>query len=366
MDTFLHPIYPPTHFPPPTTYPPTNVQGRLWRDKIHLVPPRKDQPAWHSQGKPAKLGTRLHDQSLCIAQLRVPRQEAFDSALMGKKMQGLMLLTSGIKRNPQPGFSRSFITVLNWCATTALMWSLQDKLVSVVMLGWTFFPARPTYNPSLADCQAAFGMIPTNTTGVTIATKAQFTSVSCGIYFNGDRPMGLTDFATVAAYLIVNNTSPDGRSTGGSAAGVPVAQQRNNTGLSVVVDFQYKTGNDQGTNFDIAVDNSIDEILQNYKVPNDPDWATYPWNDEFMASLGKFVSIDSGIQARDASVAYSDPASSLPSIPLEDCTPGLQRNEPITPSCVGLQCQSDSDCCDGYHCGSTMIGSTKSCQQGGD
>ena len=40
--------------------------------------------------------------------------------------------------------------------------------------------------------------------------------------------------------------------------------------------------------------------------------------------------------------------------------------EPITPSCVGLQCQSDSDCCDGYHCGSTMIGSTKSCQQGGD
>lgn len=85
-------------------------------------------------------------------------------------------------------------------------------------------------------------MIPTNTTGVTIATKAQFTSVSCGIYFNGDRPMGLTDFATVAAYLIVNNTSPDGRSTGGSAAGVPVAQQRNNTGLSVVVDFQYKTG----------------------------------------------------------------------------------------------------------------------------
>lgn len=88
----------------------------------------------------------------------------------------------------------------------------------------------------------------------------------------------------------------------------------------------FSAGNDQGTNFDIAVDNSIDEILQNYKVPNDPDWATYPWNDEFMASLGKFVSIDSGIQARDASVAYSDPASSLPSIPLEDCTPGLQRN----------------------------------------
>ena len=128
--------------------------------------------------------------------------------------------------------------------------SLTD--VPATVTGWTF--QGSSTNPSLADCLAAFRTIPAQSeTNLTDASHSVYTSGSCGITFTGDRPMGLQDFATVAAYLITNYTSADRQHTGGSAAGTSVAQQSDNTGLSVKVD-SYTPPGERGLADDVGPD----------------------------------------------------------------------------------------------------------------